>query len=54
MDASFGLARLVSAGRRWQRATGSGHGQGPLVPSSAGPLTLATATATSSTSGDQQ
>src|SRR6266508_2409829 len=37
----FGLARLVSAGRRAEPATGGSNGQGPLVPTSASPPAVA-------------
>ncbi len=36
-----GLARLVSADRRREHATGATHGQGLLVPRIAGPLAVA-------------
>jgi hypothetical protein len=53
MDASFGLARLVSCRPR-HPPPGGGRGQGPLVLNLAGTLALTTATAASSTSGDQR
>ena len=39
----FCLACLVSAGRRGEHSTWTGHGQGPLGPDSAGQLTLGSA-----------
>ncbi len=53
MDASFGLARLVSC-RPWHPPPGAGRSQGPLVLNLAGTLAVTTAMAASSTSEDQR
>jgi hypothetical protein len=53
MDASFGLARLVSC-RPWHPPPGAGRGQGPLVLNLAGTLAVTTAMVASSTSEDQR